>query len=92
MASNINRLRSISLYKDLHRLGRDYPDPNFNYHGKLRRMFQKNRTLTDPKEIEDAFNRAEFMKRETLALYFLRKYRHLKRVYPPTSMGDPPHR
>lgn len=28
MASNSTRLRAISLYKELHRLGRDYPDPS----------------------------------------------------------------
>ncbi len=29
MASNQTRLRVIALYKELHRLGRDYPDPAY---------------------------------------------------------------
>ena len=29
MASKETRLRVISLYKELHRLGRDYPDPAY---------------------------------------------------------------
>jgi hypothetical protein len=32
-----------------------------------------------------------FVELETLALYSLRKYRHLRRMYPPgSSMSDPP--
>ncbi|KAJ7352611.1 hypothetical protein DFH08DRAFT_859412 [Mycena albidolilacea] len=78
------RLRSIALYKELHRLGREH-DPAYNFHGKLRRLFEKNRELTDPVEIERAFQMCEYIKQETLALYSLRKYRHLRRVYPPSS-------
>ncbi|KAJ6607389.1 hypothetical protein B0H10DRAFT_1652368, partial [Mycena sp. CBHHK59/15] len=76
-----NRHRAIALYKDLHRLGRDYPDPSYDFHGKIRRMFDRNTHLTDPDEIEGAFRLAEYIKQETLALYSLRKYRHLRRMY-----------
>ncbi|KAJ8072572.1 hypothetical protein PM082_016131 [Marasmius tenuissimus] len=82
------RLRALALYKELHRLGRDYPDPSYNFHGKLRRLYEKNRNLTDPVEIEDALRLGEYIKNETLALYSLRKYRHLKRMYP-SSTSDP---
>ncbi|KAE9403621.1 hypothetical protein BT96DRAFT_917389 [Gymnopus androsaceus JB14] len=70
------RLRVIKL---------DYPDSNYDFHGKLRRMFEKNRDLTDPEEIEKALKLGEYIKNETLALYSLRKYRHLKRSYPPND-------
>ncbi|KAJ7591384.1 hypothetical protein C8J56DRAFT_935374 [Mycena floridula] len=76
------RLRALALYKELHRLGRDYPDSSYNYHAKLRSMFEKNRSLTDPNDIEAALRLGEYIKKETLALYSLRKYRHLKRMYP----------
>ncbi|KAH9944986.1 uncharacterized protein BXZ73DRAFT_86578 [Epithele typhae] len=82
MASRECRSRVISLYKELHRLGRDYPDPAYNYHGKIRGLFEKNRHLTDPQEIENAIGMGEYIRNETLALYSLRKYRHLKRMYP----------
>ncbi|KII84424.1 hypothetical protein PLICRDRAFT_95386 [Plicaturopsis crispa FD-325 SS-3] len=82
MAGNTTRLRVLALYKELHRLGRDYPDPSYDFHGKLRRMFEKNRHLTDQAEIEKAIKLGEYIKNETLALYSLRKYRHLKRMYP----------
>ncbi|KAI0750116.1 hypothetical protein C8Q80DRAFT_1269878 [Daedaleopsis nitida] len=89
MASNATRHRVISLYKELHRLGREYPDPAYNFHKKLRGLFEKNRNLTDPEEIEKAIKMGEYIRNETLALYSLRKYRHLKRMYPDCSTTDP---
>ncbi|KZP25117.1 hypothetical protein FIBSPDRAFT_856046 [Athelia psychrophila] len=77
-----NRLRAQALYKELHRIGRDYPDPNYDFHGKIRRMFERNRALTREEDIEKALKLGEYIKNETLALYSLRKYRHLKRSYP----------
>ncbi|KAG2147699.1 hypothetical protein DEU56DRAFT_730686 [Suillus clintonianus] len=98
MASKATRLRALALYKELHRLGRDY-EPSYDFHGKLRRLFEKNRNLADEQEIEKALRLGEYIKNgesrwfqtrcsnssnvpETLALYSLRKYRHLKRMYP----------
>ncbi|KAI0787409.1 hypothetical protein C8Q74DRAFT_1195814 [Fomes fomentarius] len=89
MASSQTRHRVISLYKEMHRLGRDYPDPAYNFHKKLRGLFEKNRNLTDPEEIEKAIKLGEYIRNETLALYSLRKYRHLKRMYPHESPTDP---
>ncbi|KAF9036151.1 hypothetical protein BJ165DRAFT_617388 [Panaeolus papilionaceus] len=83
MACTATRLRALALYKELHRLGREYPDPS------IRRLYEKNRTLTDKEEIENALKLGEYIKKETLALYALKKYRHLKRMYPPTSVMDP---
>ncbi|KIK10289.1 hypothetical protein K443DRAFT_145245 [Laccaria amethystina LaAM-08-1] len=87
MVHQTTRLRALALYKELHRLGRDYPDPSYNFHSKLRSLYEKNRNLTDLDEIENALRLAEFIKKETLALYSLRKYRHLKRMYPSPSAG-----
>ncbi|KAG2341395.1 hypothetical protein BDR05DRAFT_965448 [Suillus weaverae] len=84
MASKATRLRALALYKELHRLGRDY-EPSYDFHGKLRRLFEKNRNLTDDEEIEKALRLGEYIKNETLALYSLRKYRYLKRMYPSNS-------
>jgi len=81
------RFRALALYKELHRLGRDY-EPSYDYHGKLRRLYEKNRHLKDETEIERALALGEYIKNETLALYSLRKYRHLKRMYPPTPSSD----
>ncbi|KJA22945.1 hypothetical protein HYPSUDRAFT_40464 [Hypholoma sublateritium FD-334 SS-4] len=88
MSARSTRIRALSLYKDLHRLGRDYPDPSYDFHGRMRTLFEKNRNLTDKDEIENALKLGEYIKKETLALYSLRKYRYLKRMYP-NSMSDP---
>ncbi|GJF00077.1 LYR motif-containing protein [Phanerochaete sordida] len=89
MASKATRLRVIALYKELHRLGRDYPDPNYKFHEKMRGLFEKNKNLTDPEAIERAIKLGEYIRNETLALYSLRKYRHLKRMYPQDSIAEP---
>ncbi|KAI5115175.1 hypothetical protein M0805_004958 [Coniferiporia weirii] len=88
MPLNSTRLRAIGLYKELHRLGRDYPDPTYDFHSRLRRMFEKNKDLTDPADIEKALQLGEFIRNETLALIKLSKYRHLKRMYPPLPVDD----
>ncbi|KAL6302504.1 hypothetical protein BKA93DRAFT_397699 [Sparassis latifolia] len=92
VVNKATRLRVLALYKELHRLGRDYPDPSYNFRGKLRGLFEKNRNLQNPEDIERAIKLGEYIRNETLALYSLRKYRHLKRMYPdsPVSPSDPP--
>ncbi|TRM65017.1 hypothetical protein BD626DRAFT_567874 [Schizophyllum amplum] len=85
MACSSTRLRALRLYKELQYLGREYPDPAYNFNGRIRRMFEKNKTLTNPDDIEKALKMGEYIKNETLALYSLRKYRHLKRHYYPAS-------
>ncbi|KAF8920178.1 hypothetical protein CPB85DRAFT_1273770 [Mucidula mucida] len=79
------RTRVIALYKELITLGKEYPDPSYDFNRRIRQMFDKNRNLTDPEEIEKALKFGEYIKNETLALYSLRKYRHLKRMYPELS-------
>ncbi|KAI3627197.1 hypothetical protein CBS14141_001198 [Malassezia furfur] len=62
------RARAIGLYKELHRLGRDYPDPNYQFIPKLRAMFRKNAHLTDNAEIESKLALGEFIRKGTRAL------------------------
>ncbi|KAG1735809.1 hypothetical protein EDB19DRAFT_1910538 [Suillus lakei] len=57
MASKATRLRALALYKELHRLGRDY-EPSYDFHGKLRR----NRNLANEEEIEKALRLGEYIK------------------------------
>ncbi|TIA93353.1 hypothetical protein E3P99_00231 [Wallemia hederae] len=75
------RYAAIRLYKELHRLGRDYPNPKYEFHRKLRSMYEKNSHLTDPHEIEQKLALGEYIKRETLSLISLAKYREMKRRY-----------
>jgi len=46
MACNSTRLRALSLYKELHRLGRDYPDPSSVFHISTERAYSQSRLLT----------------------------------------------
>ncbi|KZP23871.1 hypothetical protein FIBSPDRAFT_858032 [Athelia psychrophila] len=62
---------------------------SYNFHGKMCSMFDVlaiagNRALTREEDIEKALKLNEYTKNETLALYLLRKYCHLKRSYPAT--------
>ena len=59
------RARAIKLYKELHRLGRDYPDPNYHFIPKLRSAFRKNAHLTDPAQIEKLHALGQFVKKGT---------------------------
>ena len=34
------RIRALALYKDLIRIGKDYPDPNYSFQGRMRRLFE----------------------------------------------------
>ncbi|PWN38778.1 hypothetical protein IE81DRAFT_295814 [Ceraceosorus guamensis] len=75
------RARAIGLYKTLHRLGRDYPDPKYDFLGKLRRTSFANAHLTDEKEVQKFLDIGEFVRKETETLYFLKKYRTLRSRY-----------
>ena len=57
------RARAIGLYKELHRLGRDYPDPNYHFIPKLRSAFRKIEHLTDPALIEKRLALGQFVKK-----------------------------
>ncbi|KAG7528113.1 hypothetical protein FFLO_06405 [Filobasidium floriforme] len=76
------RLRAIKLYKELHRLGRDYPDPQW-FAKRLRGAYEKNASLTDPTAIEKQLALGEHVKKEVLTLISLKKFRHLRRSYYP---------
>ena len=75
------RARAIGLYKELHRLGRDYPEPRFNFIPKLRAMFRRNAHLVDTAEVEQKLALGDFVRRETETLYKLKKYRTLRSRY-----------
>jgi len=75
------RLQAIRLYKELHRLGREYPDEAYGFNARIRRWFERNRTLTEEEDIKKALAMAEYIRDETMALYSLKKFRHLRRAY-----------
>ncbi|GFZ42880.1 hypothetical protein JCM24511_00598 [Saitozyma sp. JCM 24511] len=88
------RLQAIKLYKELHRLGREYPDPGYDFNKRLRRAFEKNAKITDPEALKKQLELGEHIKKgessiyialKVLALISLKKYRHLRRAYHPNE-------
>ncbi|CAO1626590.1 unnamed protein product [Parajaminaea phylloscopi] len=75
------RPAAINLYKRLHRIGRSYPDPRYNFLGKLRAASAKHAHETDESEVRKWLDVGEFVYKETETLYSLKKYRTLKRRY-----------
>lgn len=75
------KVKAKKLYKELHRLGRDYPDPEYGFNKRLRRAYEKNSKLTDPAALSKQLELAEHIKKEVLALISLKKFRHLRRSY-----------
>lgn len=62
-------------------MGRDYPQGYDYFRKRCYNAFKKNKDVKDPKEIEMLIQRGDFVVRELNALYYLKKYRTLKRRY-----------
>ncbi|KAI8586976.1 lyr motif-containing protein 5a [Geranomyces variabilis] len=76
------RAQVKDLYKQLLYMGREYPNGGIDYfRPKLKAAFLKKRTMSDPAEIEAALKQGDYIKKELEALWFLRKYRHVKQNY-----------
>lgn len=56
-------------------LGRDYPDPSYEFNRRLHACFAKT-PKQDDEQLQKAIDKAEFIKKEVEALIFLKKYRH----------------
>ncbi|ORY25252.1 hypothetical protein BCR39DRAFT_544640 [Naematelia encephala] len=78
---SVLRTQAIKLYKELYRLGKDYPDPAYKFNDRLRRAFEKNAKISDPHALKKQLELGEHIKKEVLALISLKKYRHLRRSY-----------
>ncbi|XP_055047436.1 LYR motif-containing protein 5A isoform X2 [Misgurnus anguillicaudatus] len=69
------------LYKNLLYLGRDYPKGTTYFRERLKAAFMKNKDVTDPEKIKKLIDRGDFVIKELEAMYYLRKYRTLKKRY-----------
>jgi hypothetical protein len=76
------------LYKELLFLGRDYPLGEEWFRQKLHNCFIKKSGVTDVVELQKALDHGKFIQKEILALYSLKKYRHLNKVYSNTQELD----
>ncbi|KAI8624369.1 LYR family protein [Xylariaceae sp. FL1651] len=75
------RRQVVAIYKELLYLGKDYPLGFSYFRPRLHRAFMANAQLRDKKDIQKGIARAEFVKKEIEALYYLKKYRTLRKSY-----------
>ncbi|KAI6093191.1 hypothetical protein F4821DRAFT_77026 [Hypoxylon rubiginosum] len=75
------RRQVIAIYKELLNLGRDYPQGFAYFRPRLHKAFMGNAHLRDEEAIRSAIRRADFVKKEIEALYYLKRYRTLRKRY-----------
>ncbi|KAI1199927.1 complex 1 protein [Nemania serpens] len=75
------RRRVIGIYKELLHLGKDYPLGYSYFRPRLHRAFMANAQLKSEADIEKGIERAEFVRKEIEALYYLKRYRTLRKRY-----------
>ena len=68
-------------FKQNKKLGRDWHQGEEKFRNSLARAFRANVHLVAPDEIEGKIKHAEFVEKEILALYSLKKYRAMKNRY-----------
>ncbi|KAI6646147.1 LYR motif-containing protein 5 [Oopsacas minuta] len=71
----------LQLYRELLFMGREYPMGFLFFRERLRKVFQKNKTVEDYEQISNLIKRGNFVIKELEAMYKLRKYRTLKKNY-----------
>uniref|UniRef100_A0A8C2WZ48 LYR motif containing 5b n=1 Tax=Cyclopterus lumpus TaxID=8103 RepID=A0A8C2WZ48_CYCLU len=79
--ANPLRAEVVRLYKNLLHLGREYPKGGDYFRDRLRAAFTKNKGVREPQQIRALIGRGEHVSRELEALYYLRKYRAMKKRY-----------
>ncbi|KAM7203032.1 hypothetical protein V8F33_002380 [Rhypophila sp. PSN 637] len=75
------RRQVIAIYKELLHLGRNYPLGFGYFRPRLHKAFMANAQLKDEEEIRRGISRADFVRKEIEALYYLKKYRTLRKAY-----------
>ncbi|KAK3326222.1 LYR family protein [Apodospora peruviana] len=75
------RRQVIAIYKELLYLGREYPLGFTYFRPRLHRAFMANAQLQDEEQIRKGISRAEFVRKEIEALYYLKRYRTLRKRY-----------
>ncbi|KAI1618297.1 hypothetical protein EDD37DRAFT_261438 [Exophiala viscosa] len=68
-------------YTELLEMGKHYPLGYEYFQPRLHKAFMSKAHIKDEEEIRQGIKRAEFVKKEIEALYFLKKYRSMKHRY-----------
>ncbi|KAK5045812.1 hypothetical protein LTR84_008905 [Exophiala bonariae] len=75
------RRQVVNVYKELLEMGKHYPLGYDYFRTRLHKAFISQAHLRDEDKIREGIKRAEFVKKEIEALYFLKKYRSMKHRY-----------
>ncbi|CAL3965064.1 unnamed protein product [Diplocarpon coronariae] len=81
IANSALRQEVINVYKELLVLGRDYPLGFAYFRPRLHKAFISHASLTDEADIRQGIKKADFVKKEIEALYYLKRYRALRQRY-----------
>ncbi|QUC20937.1 uncharacterized protein UV8b_05178 [Ustilaginoidea virens] len=79
------RRQVIAIYKELLHLGREYPLGYRYFHARLHHAFMSRADERDEDKIVAAIARAEYVKKEVETLYYLKRYRTLRKRYDPEA-------
>ena len=69
------------LYKNLIFTGREYPKGGTYFRDKCHNVFIRNKDINDPEKIKALIKQGEFVIKELESLYYLKKYRTLRKKY-----------
>ncbi|KAF2738203.1 LYR motif-containing protein 5A [Polyplosphaeria fusca] len=69
------------VYKELLYMGREYPQGYDFFKTRLHKAFISQQHLSDEEEIKKRLQRADFVRKEIEALYYLKKYRSMRHRY-----------
>ncbi|KAI0552577.1 complex 1 protein [Xylaria curta] len=75
------RRQVIAIYKELLHMGKEYPLGFSYFRPRLHRAFMANAQIRSEEDIRKGIERAEFVKKEIEALYYLKRYRTLRKRY-----------
>ncbi|KAF2144409.1 uncharacterized protein K452DRAFT_295863 [Aplosporella prunicola CBS 121167] len=75
------RYQVIRLYKELLHLGKEYPLGYDYFRPRLHKAFANQAGLRDEEKIKQGIQKAEYIKKEIEALYYLKRYRALRQRY-----------
>jgi len=75
------RRQVINVYKELLEMGKSYPLGYGYFRSRLHNAFVSQAHLKNEEEIRNGIKRAEYVKKEIEALYYLKKYRSMKQAY-----------
>lgn len=83
-ASPTLRHQVINIYKELLEMGKSYPLGFEYFRPRLHKAFMSQAHLKDEEKIKEGIKRAEYVKKEIEALYYLKKYRSMNQRYSST--------